>query len=64
MPIRSLGKITVNVFFEGAILMFVALLFVAIWLGVTLDEGDLLPPGWYVMPAALIGMLLVTGALV
>lgn len=53
-----------NVFFEGALLLIAALLGVAVWFGFTLDEGDLLPPGWYVLPCALIGMLLITGALV
>lgn len=53
-----------NVFFEGAQLLISALSGVLIWFGLTLDEGDLLPPGWYVMPAALIGMLLITGTLV
>ncbi|MDO5643626.1 MAG: hypothetical protein Q4G26_14730 [Paracoccus sp. (in: a-proteobacteria)] len=53
-----------NVFVEGALLLIAGMVFFLLWLGLTRGNGELLPPGWYVAPCALIGMLLITGALV
>lgn len=53
-----------NVFIEGALLMIAGLLFFLVWFGLTQDDDHMLPSGWWIMPCALIGMLLITGALV
>ncbi|MFV0409777.1 MAG: hypothetical protein ACK5LJ_08830 [Paracoccus sp. (in: a-proteobacteria)] len=53
-----------NVFFQGALVLIVALVAVVVWLGICLDDDELPPSGWWVFPCILIGMLVVTGALV
>ena len=53
-----------NVFVEAALLLIAGVLFFLVWFGLTQDDDELLPPGWYVGPGFLIGMLLITGAFV
>ncbi len=53
-----------NLILAIALLLLAGFLAFLVWLGFTLDEGDLLPPGWYILPSVLIGGLLFVGVLV
>lgn len=53
-----------NLILEIALVLVVALLALLVWLGLTLDDDEMLPSGWYILPCALIGGLLFIGVLV